>query len=119
MKLKLFILFYFLLPTLIYGQQAISGIVNTYTEVTAIDTAGCRSILTVGNSSPFFIGDKVLVIQMKGAVIDTNNNSNFGSVLNYNGAGNYEFAFIQSIGINTVTLNGNLINYYDANGHIQ
>ena len=49
--------------------QNISGIINDYTPVTAIISCG----VSVGSATAFSVGDTVLLIQMKGASIDTSN----------------------------------------------
>ena len=72
--------------------QAISGTVNNYAEVTAL--AGTN--ITVVSAAGFSVGDRILIIQMKGATINTTNTANFGDITNYGNAGNYEFADISA-----------------------
>jgi gliding motility-associated-like protein len=97
------------------SQTNIGGIINNYTNVTAI---ACNNV-TVGNSSAFSINDRVLIIQMKGAVIDTSNSSSFGNVINYGNCGNYEFATILSISGLTITFQNSLLNNYTLSGVVQ
>ena len=78
----------------------ISGTINIYSNITNIQ---CGNV-TVNSSAGFYTGDRVLLIQMKGATIDITNTPSFGTILNYNNAGNYEFATIASITGNTVVL---------------
>ncbi|MFN8287272.1 MAG: gliding motility-associated C-terminal domain-containing protein [Chitinophagales bacterium] len=99
--------------------QNISGVINTYTPVTAISTIGCGVQLTVGSTNGFAPGDKVLLIQMKGAVIDTSNTSAFGDVTNYNDAGSYEFSRVQSINGADISLTTSLVNSYNVTGKVQ
>ena len=77
--------------------QSISGIVNSYARVTAINTG--TNVVTIDNLSgsiiDFDAGQKVLIIQMKGATIDGSNTASFGDITAYNNAGNYEMASIQ------------------------
>lgn len=95
MKTKPYI-YYIIFLTLNCLNAQISGIVNTYTKVTAITTP-CP-VITVSDVSGFAIDDKVLIIQMKGATVSTANNANtFGNITAYNDAGNYEFAEIKDI----------------------
>jgi hypothetical protein len=101
------------------SQAAINGIINSYAPVTAINTSNCPNVLTVGNTTGFAVGNKILIIQMKGAKFDTANVSTFGNIINLNGAGSYEMAKITSIVGNQVTLNGALSNSYDVNGKVQ
>ena len=64
-------------------------------------------------------GDKVLIIQMKGAVIDTSNTNNFGTVTNLNNCGNFEFATVSSISGNTILLQTAVLNNYFIAGRVQ
>ncbi|MBX2903450.1 MAG: gliding motility-associated C-terminal domain-containing protein [Chitinophagales bacterium] len=98
-------------------SNPISGIINTYTAVTDINP--CTNTITVGNPSGFNAGSRVLVIQMKGAAIDTSNTTSFGNIINYNNAGNYEFGYIQSINGNQITLQNMLQRNYSVSGIVQ
>ncbi|MDX2306151.1 MAG: T9SS type A sorting domain-containing protein [Microscillaceae bacterium] len=77
----------------------ISGVVNSYARVTNIQA----NVFTIDNialapsvtlDQAFGVGQKVLIIQMKGAKIKTNNNPSFGSLISYEDAGNYEYATV-------------------------
>ena len=57
------------------AQTSISGIVNSYIDVTGIIDA---DELTVSDASAFSPGDTVLLIQMKGLAINNTNDANFG-----------------------------------------
>ncbi|MBY0425385.1 MAG: hypothetical protein K2Q22_07100, partial [Cytophagales bacterium] len=69
--------------------STISGIVNTYTTATLFPgcalCTSCNSV-QVSNPSGFAIGNKILIIQMKGASINLNNSSTFGMVAAYGNA---------------------------------
>ena len=95
--------------------QNISGIINDYTPVTAIISCG----VSVGSATAFSVGDTVLLIQMKGASIDTSNSTNFGTLTSYNDAGNYEFNVIQSIIGNTITFVYNILRTYTPSDVVQ
>ena len=95
--------------------QSISGVVNHYTAVTAINC----NVLTVDSGASFNAGDTVLIIQMKGATIDQANTIQYGDITDYGDAGNYEFATIASVSGNTVTLQNPLSNSYDLTGLVQ
>jgi gliding motility-associated-like protein len=93
-------------------------VINKYAAVLAYDP--CKNTLTVDATTGFGVGDTVLLIQMKGATIDTTNTPAFGSALTYNGAGNYELNTIESIVGNVVTLHYNMARTYDIpNGKVQ
>ncbi len=87
---------------LVNPTSIIGGIINQYASVNNINT--CNNELTLDDASGFHVGDTVLMIQMNGAEIDSNNISTFGDVTNYHNAGNYEFNYISNINGNTVTL---------------
>ncbi|OJJ17438.1 hypothetical protein BKI52_26565 [marine bacterium AO1-C] len=79
------------------SSQNINGVVNSYARVTAINTG--TNVVTIDNISgsivDFDAGEKVLLIQMKGAAINGTNTASFGDITAYNNAGNYEMAAIQ------------------------
>jgi len=96
-------------------NQSISGVVNSYAEVTDVST----NSVTLMNTFGFAVGDKVLLIQMKGATITTGNNSGFGTITSLNSAGIFEFGIIESINGLVITLEVDLCESYDVLGHIQ
>ena len=78
------------------SQTNISGTVNDYAGVQ--DAAG--SIVTVKRAvdiATYSVGDKILLMQMKGAMISEANDATYGDILSFDGAGNYEFNEIASI----------------------
>jgi gliding motility-associated-like protein len=100
----------------LFGQsENISGIVNTYTNVTNI--AGLN--ISVGSSTGFVACDRVLIIQMKGATIDVTNTAFFGQITAYNNAGNYEFANVASVAGNVINLTAPLTQTYTTTGAVQ
>ena len=54
-----------------------------------------------------------MLIQMKGATIDSNNNEGFGYIYGYNNAGNFEFNIIKSKTDNVIELKNSLLNQYN------
>ncbi|TAE53039.1 MAG: hypothetical protein EAZ89_07775, partial [Bacteroidetes bacterium] len=78
--------------------DTISGVINSYTRVSAVNPAGAVTVL---QPSLFAIGDLALLIQMQGAQISTANSNTFGSISSLNGAGNYEFVSVCDV--NTTT----------------
>jgi len=97
--------------------QSVSGVLNSYYHITAVNTA--TNSVTVDNVSGLFVGQPVLVIQMKGAAIAATNDANYGNITSINSAGNYEFNIICSITGNDVWLKNKLVNAYDPNGQVQ
>ncbi|MEM6264203.1 MAG: T9SS type A sorting domain-containing protein [Bacteroidota bacterium] len=111
MKHHLLLIFYFLplfYVTHTYGQANISGTINTYAQVTAINYG--TSELTLNSSVGFALGDLVLLIQMQGATIQTGNTSTFGEVTSYNGVGQYELSTICEINGNTLRMENTFSN---------
>ncbi|MGZ4054414.1 MAG: hypothetical protein ACXVPM_05900, partial [Bacteroidia bacterium] len=96
-KISCLLFFSFLLLSAV-AQPTISGIVNIYTPVISVGCSNATVISTAG----FAVGDRALIIQMKGAVIDSSNTSSFGNILNYSACGNYEFTTITSITGSTI-----------------
>ncbi|MEO5674326.1 MAG: hypothetical protein ABIQ74_06740, partial [Chitinophagales bacterium] len=94
----------------------ISGVINSYASVSAI--AGTN--LTVSSTAGFVVGDKIMIIQMKGAGITTSNTVNYGDITNYNDCGNFEFAYISAIAGTTITLVSALTKTYTVpSGEVQ
>src|SRR5438876_49316 len=97
---KIFYPFFLLINALMintgFAQVSIGNIINTYTPVIALDQTACQNKVTVEDPSTLNPGDTVLIIQMKGAVIDSTNTANFGTITDYKNAGNYEFKYVNS-----------------------
>lgn len=49
-------------------------------------------------------GDLIIIYQAQGAIINSSNTINYGEVINYNGAGTYEFAQVASVSGNNIYL---------------
>lgn len=79
-----------------------SIIINDYTPIQAMNL--CTNKITVEDAARFNNGDTVLLIQMKGALIDSSNTANFGSINEYRNAGNYEYNYVQSKSGNVIEL---------------
>ena len=93
-------------------------VVNKYTEVLAYDI--CTNAITVADATFYNAGDTVLMIQMKGAIIDTSNTASFGTVLDYKNAGNYEVNYISQKTGNVLAFKNKLTRNYDIpNGVVQ
>jgi len=96
----------------ILRAQNISGIINIYAQVLDVDT--CLNQILVGDATGFNIGDRVLLIQMKGATIDETNTASFGTITDYGNAGNYEFGNIAEINGLFITLKNKIVRLYNA-----
>lgn len=92
-------------------QPVDSVIINTYTPVQSLNV--CDNKITVEDASTFKVGDTVLMIQMKGAEIDSSNTAAFGTVTNYKNAGNYEFNYVKSKTGNVIELKDSVTRSYD------
>ncbi len=98
--------------------QTLSGVVNSYYQVTAINTG--TNTVTLNNTTGLSPGDKILLIQMKGATIaNPAGSSTYGDITALNNAGNYEFNFVCTISGNDVKLQIQLLNSYDPTGIVQ
>jgi len=95
----------------------ISGIVNSYYQVVEIIPA--KAAIRVSNISGLNMNDKIMVIQMKGASVNTANNSSFGDTTSLNNAGNYEIGIICSVNGDTAFLFFNLVNQYTVSDKVQ
>ncbi|MBC7849776.1 MAG: hypothetical protein H7Y31_08570, partial [Chitinophagaceae bacterium] len=99
-----------------YGQS-ISGIINSYYRINGINIV--PNTVTVTSAAGLSPGMKILIIQSKGAAINTTNTNSFGSLDAIGNAGNYEFNFICGIAGNNVLLQYELRNTYDVPGLVQ
>ena len=98
--------------------QNCENIINDYTPVLGFDI--CKNELIVADATKYNPGDTVLLIQMKGAVIDSSNTSNFGTVTNYKNAGNYEFNYVKQKTGNVIELKNLVTRQYDIpDGKVQ
>ncbi|NDC41326.1 MAG: hypothetical protein EBZ77_07230, partial [Chitinophagia bacterium] len=98
------------------GQTPV--VINNY--AVALNSTSCPYSITVDTATGFAVGDKVLVIQMKGVEIDTSNTSSFGTVTNWNNVGNYEINEVSSVSGTTLYLRYHLLRSYDfAFGRVQ
>jgi gliding motility-associated-like protein len=92
-------------------QSTIGGIINNYTPVQTLNS--CNNKITVEDASAFNPGDTVVMVQMKGAIINLTNTAAFGTITDYKNAGAYEFNYIKSISGNTIELKNKLTRQYD------
>jgi gliding motility-associated-like protein len=109
------------------GNSTITGlntVVNAY-DVLAANVATGSTAIAVSNISNLFsgtalgAGDLVMIYQAQGATIQTTDDNNYGTILSYNGAGLYEFAYVSSVAGNTISLACTLRNSYTVVGKTQ
>jgi len=94
----------------------ISGIVNKYSSVTAL---GCQRV-QVEKPDLFRAGDRVMLIQMQGALVSTSlSEESFGSVISYNSSGNYELHEVDVVIDQEVILKNPIERTYEISGHVQ
>ncbi|HXB41703.1 MAG TPA: gliding motility-associated C-terminal domain-containing protein [Bacteroidia bacterium] len=84
----------------------------------AVNSVSVQSV-NVSSIVGFGAGDRVLIIQMKGASVNTNNTPTFGTITNYNDAGNYEFTTIASVSGTTINFTSPLLRTYIPSGLVQ
>ncbi len=100
------------------NPPGVESIINSYTPVISLNT--CDNKIAVEDTTTFNTGDTVLLIQMKGAVIDSSNTSSFGTVTDYKNSGNYEFNYVKSKTGNVIELKNKLLSqYHMPNGKVQ
>lgn len=123
LRIKLFLLLFFISKCFLpsgNAQTAISGIINSYSEVTSVVDA---DDIVISNASAFNAGDTVLLIQVKGIDIIVSDDATFGFPQNVYGAGKYEFLLINTInqGTGEVNFTSDMGNFgdYDAGGALQ
>jgi hypothetical protein len=111
------VIFFLTLPCMLSAQTNISGIVNSYYRVTELIPS--KSCVRVDNITGLHYNDMVMIIQMKGAAVNTANASTFGSVSNLNNAANYEIGTVCSIRGDSVFLFKQLFRNYTVSGKVQ
>jgi hypothetical protein len=108
--------------------NAANTIVNEYTSLTANALQGSFSLqvtassLNANSRFPNVLqpGDLIVIVQMQGATITSGDNALFGEIVQYNNAGNYEWAEVKSIPSSTsIELTCGLANNYTAAGKVQ
>ncbi|GJM34193.1 MAG: hypothetical protein DHS20C18_31940 [Saprospiraceae bacterium] len=119
MKYTIYILLLFYNSTSLWSQTPIQGVINDYTVVISLLEDECQPTVAVFDVAAFQTGDRVLLIQMKGASIDSTDAASFGTVLDYGSAGNWEFSQVADISGNNVVLAKPLLRTYDVAGRLQ
>lgn len=93
-------------------------VINDYTPALALNE--CTNKLTVLDATRYNVDDTVLLIQMKGAFIDSANSASFGNIVDYRNAGNYEFNYVKSKAGNVIELKNVVTRQYNfLDGKVQ
>ncbi|RAK67936.1 T9SS type A sorting domain-containing protein [Hymenobacter edaphi] len=88
-------------------------VVNQYTPLGANAAAGSTAV-SVASAAGLGAGDLVLLIQMRGALINNSNTAAYGDIVNLRNAGNYELAVVQAVSGTTLSLSQPLARAYTA-----
>ena len=103
-----------------------TSILNDYTPLTANAAAGTNLLNVVSSAlntriaTPLAAGDLIFIIQMQGASMSTPDDSTYGSLINYNNCGNFEFAEVADVPFSTQIITAcQLKNNYTASGRTQ
>lgn len=91
------------------GARTVVGtnqVLNSYSAVTADIAVGAKTINinNIADLPGIGAGDLIMIIQMQGAEINTTNTDAYGTVVNLNGAGTYEFVNITGVAGNTLQI---------------
>ncbi len=102
-----------------WAQTPISGIVNSYYRV--IEMIPAKACVRLNTTAGLAYGDKFMIIQMKGAGINTADptSSSFGDTTALNNAGNYELGTICYIRSDTAFFVFHLLNQYTVADKVQ
>lgn len=119
MKTK--IIFYYILFSLVIvnsssSQTLINGIINSYYQVVQLKDSNS---IFVNDATGLNISDHIIIIQMKGAVIDTSNSPNFGDIIDIQNTGNFELHQIDQILFNQIITKKPLKKQFSISGLVQ
>ncbi|MGC4037887.1 MAG: T9SS type A sorting domain-containing protein [Chitinophagaceae bacterium] len=95
----------------------ISGIINTYHSI--VEVIPAKSAIRVGSTTGLSLFETIMIVQMKGATVNTTNNVSFGDTTALNNAGNYELNTVCGIKGDTVFLFYGILNSYTLTGKVQ
>jgi hypothetical protein len=100
------------------SSQNISGIVNSYYRV--VEVIPAKSCIRLNVTSGLTLNDKVMLIQMKGATINTDPvSASFGDTTSLNNAGNYEMNTVCYVVGDSVFLVFKILNTYTVADKVQ
>jgi hypothetical protein len=118
-RLLLLLLFYTIPLPFLRAQTPIKGIINTYHKVENIINA--KSCVVVDDATGLGPGDRVMLVQMKGAGIVTSptRTTAFGDTTSLYNAGNYELGTVCYVNEDSVFLLHTIIRSYTLTGKVQ
>jgi hypothetical protein len=99
------------------SQTNISGIVNSYYQV--IEIIPVKACVRLNTTTGLGFNDKAMIVQMKGAGINTTNSNAFGDTTSLNSAGNYEIGTICYIRGDSVFFVFMFLNQYTVADKVQ
>jgi len=112
MSLKHLSLVYFIA---FYSEaQTVGGIVNKYASATSYNLQ--QNQVSIDFNPGISDGDDLLIIQMKGAKTDSTNTDSFGNIIDYNGAGNFQFNKVLTVN-NLIISSGYLCSSIQSSKH--
>src|SRR5436190_2414560 len=117
---RLALLFFSLISAIpfCFGQiTPISGVVNSYYRV--VEVLPAKSCVRLNTTAGLNYNDKVMIVQMKGASINTSNSSSFGDTTSLNNAGNYEIGTVCDVDGDSLFLVYMMLNQYTVAGKVQ
>jgi hypothetical protein len=117
MQKRITTVFLMLFSVYLQAQTPISGVINTYLQVDSVDV--CLNKIYAPSTAGLAVGDKILLIQMKGADINLTNTASFGNINSYNNAGNYEFGTVAALTATTISLENTLVRTYTNGAALQ
>ncbi len=96
----------------------IGGVINRYVEV--VEVIPCLRLVRIADPSiALASGDRIVMIQMKGARISEANDSTFGALLDLGGAGNVEYLVVERISSDSVFFATPWVHTYNVSGALQ
>ena len=114
-KYFLFVSLIFISGNLLAQQVQIGGVVNHYAVVLSITDC----VIQVDSAQDFKAGDRVLIIQMKGASLNLANDTSYGQVLRYNAAGLFDVGTVKAVINDSIYLERKLQHPYDVSKNVQ
>lgn len=115
-RLLILLLYTLLGSSSVRAQTPISGVINTYHKVLSLGNAD--GWVVVDNPGALGPGDKVMLVQMKGAGVSTGN-ATFGDTTSLNKAGNYELGTVCTVHSDTVFLLNTIQQQYTPADKVQ
>lgn len=99
------------------GQTSIRGVVNSYYRV--VEVLPAKGCVRVDNPAGLVSNNRTMLIQMKGASVNTTNSSSFGTVTAVNEAGNYELNTVCAIRGDSVFFMQGILHSYSVANKVQ